>query len=731
MARPISRRQWLAGASGLTLAFAVDLGVVGKVSRALAQNAFKPNVWVTIATDGTITIVSPSVEMGQGSMTGMPLLVAEELDADWSRVKVVQAPSNRAYGNPGFGGIQVTGASRSTPGYYMPLRLAGAQARRVLLDAVAAEWKVPVGELTTGPSVVIHEKSSRRITYGDVAKFAKAPAEPPKVTAADLKKKDQFRLIGTSVPRVEMPDKVTGAAKFGIDVVVPGLVYGAVLRPPVPGSAPEAVDDSAAKAIPGVTQIVPLPYGIGVIGTGYEAVHKGKNALKVTWKKGAPAESYSTDRVRGDYAAVAASLSKPGLKVHEQGDYGASMKKAERTFSAVYLSDHVYHATMEPMNATAHVSADGTSAELWVPTQGPTLNQLATAAALKTTPDKVTVHTTMLGGGFGRRLENDFVVDAVLLSKASGKPVKVIWSREDDLKNDKFRPLVAQYLEAGLDAEGNVAAWRHRMVSASIYARFNPPAYAQLKGKDLPVIEGHELSYAIPHQLHELFREERGWDVGLWRSVGAGYTKFASESFVDEMARAQGVDPVQFRLRLLAHDDRAARVVRAAAAMADWDRKRKGRALGIAFSDTWKSYIAAIAECSVDRATGKIRVHEVWCAVDPGIAIQPDIIKAQIEGAVTFGVSHVLTERVTVENGQVQQSNFHDYPLLRMADTPEIHVDILSTDNAPGGIGEVGLPPMGGAIGNAVATLTGARLRELPMLPQRVKRALAAVPRKA
>ena len=724
MATRLSRRAFVAGTAGFTLSFAVDLRLP---RRARAQaGSLKPNVWVAIDPDGTITIVAPSAEMGQGSLTGMPVLVAEELDADWAKVKVVAAPMNRAFGNPGFGGLQVTGASRSTPGYYMPLRLAGAQARRVLLDAVAAQWNVPVTELTTEPSVVVHQKSNRRIGYGDVAKFAKVPAELPKVTPADLKPSSQFRLIGTSLPRVEMPDKVTGRAKFGIDSDVAGMVYAAVLRGPSQGSTPERVDDAAAKAVPGVTAVVPLPWGVGVVGTGYEAVHRGKAALKVDWKKG-PAAAYDSERLRGDYAGVAASLSKKGTVIHEQGDAVKALSGADRTFSATYVSEHVYHATMEPMNALASVAPDGSAAEVWIPTQAPSLNQLVTAGALKIPPEKVTIHPTLLGGGFGRRLENDFVLDAVLLSKAVGKPVKVIWSREDDVKNDKYRPLVAQHLQAGLDMHGNLSAWRHRVVGASIYARVNPPAYQAGKGADPPVTEGNELSYAVSHQLHELFREERGLDVGLWRSVGAGYTKFAIESFIDEIARAQRIDPVAFRLRLLAHNPRAQAVVRRVADWAEWNRTRKnGRALGIGFSDTWRSYIAAVAEVSVDKKTGAIRVHEVWAVVDPGVAIQPDNISAQIEGATIFGVSAALRERITIENGAVKESNFHDYQILRMADAPEINVRVISTDNAPGGIGEVGLPPIAPAIGNAVFVLTGARLRSLPMSPDRVRAAMRA-----
>ena len=723
MASTVSRRAFVAGsAAALTFSFTLS----GRLARALAQAGdFSPNIWVTIAADGTITIVAPAIEMGQGAMTGMPLLIAEELDADWSKVKVVHSPLGRAYGNPGFGGAQITGASRSTPGYFMPLRIAGAQARRVLLDAVAERWGVPVSELTTGPSVVVHAKSRRHISYGDIAQFAKAPAELPKITAADLKKTRDFRLIGTAVARVEMPDKVNGQARYGIDSSVPGMLIGAVLRPPVQGSTPETVDDSAALKVPGVTAVIKLPYGVGVVATGYEAAHKGKAALKVTWSKGAQAATYDSDAVAAAYLATAASPSKKGLVIHQEGDAAKAFNEAARRFSGVYVTEHAYHATMEPMNALAQVTADG--AEVWVPTQAPTFVVLATAGALKIPPEKVKVHTTQLGGGFGRRIEQDFVMDAVLLAKATDKPVKVIWSREDDVRNDKFRPLTAQHLEAALDEQGNLSGWRYRIVSASIYARANPRALEASKGKDAPLTEGHELSYFVRNQVHEQIRDERGVDVGFWRSVGAGYTKFAIESFIDEIAHAQRIDPLAFRLRLLAHDPRASQVLRVAANMARWDRKRTGRGLGVAFSDTWNSYIATVAEVSVDRDTGKIRVHALWSAVDPGIAILPDNVRAQIEGASIFGVSHVLGERITIKDGVVQQSNFHDYPVLRMADAPQIRVEIISTDNPPGGIGEVGLPPTGGAIGNAVASLTGARLRALPMIPERVLAALKSL----
>ncbi|HEV8584440.1 MAG TPA: molybdopterin cofactor-binding domain-containing protein [Methylomirabilota bacterium] len=722
MATVLSRRAFVAGsAAGLTFTFTFT----GRLAKALAQaGGFAPNIWVTIAPDGTITIVAPAVEMGQGAMTGMPLVVAEELDADWSKVKIRHSPQGPGYGNPGFGGAQVTGASRSTPGYWMPLRLAGAQARRVLLDAAAERLGVPVGELTTEPSVVVHKASGRRLAYGEIAQFAKAPATLPTVTAADLKKTSEFRLIGKNHARIELPEKVTGAAKFGIDQSVPDMLIGGVLRAPVPGSKPEKIEDAAALSLPGVVKVVALPYGVGVVGLGYQDVQKGKNALKVTWSKGAPAEKYDSEAVVADYVGVAASVaSKKGVVAHQAGDVGKAFNEASRRFTGVYVTDHVYHATMEPMNATAWVKPD--SVELWVPTQSPTLTMLTAAALTKLPPTAVKVNTTLLGGGFGRRLEQDFTSDAVLLSKEMGRPVKVIWSREDDVKNDKLRPLTAQYLEAATDDAGNVTAWRYRIAAPSIYARANPRAFEAAKGVDAPVLEGFELSYAVPNQMMEYLREERGWDVGFWRSVGAGYTKFAIESFLDEIARAHKLDPVAFRLKMLAGNPRAAAVVKKAAEMADWDGKRPaGRALGIGFSDTWRSYIATVAEVSVNRQTGKISVHKLWSAVDPGIAILPDNVVAQIEGAAVFGVSSVLGERITVKDGQVQQSNFHDYTLLRMADCPEIQVEVMATDNAPGGIGEVGLPPTGPAIGNAIAALTGVRLRRLPMTPARVLAAL-------
>jgi isoquinoline 1-oxidoreductase beta subunit len=674
-----------------------------------------------------VTIVSPASEMGQGVMTAMPALVAEDMDADWSKVRVIQAPSDaKTFGNPLFGGAMTTGASRTTQGYYRILRLAGAQTRKVILASVAEEWKVPAGELTTEPGRVVHSKSNRKIAYGDVAKFAKVPNPLPEATPADLKPMAQCRYIGKHVPRIDVPAKTRGAAKYGIDTQLPGMLYGAVLRAPVQGEKPERIDDAAAKAVKGVVQIVPLPYGVGVIATTVEASKKGKEALKVTWSNQAKARSYTSDAVLKEYLAAAQDLSKASVTVHKHGDPEAAFRNAAKVVKADYLSDHVAHACMEPMNATAKV--DGDRVELWTPTQSPTLAQVFGARMAGTTPDKVRVNTTLLGGGFGRRIEPDFSIDAVLLAKAvPGKPVKVIWSREDDIQNDKYRPLAAQHFEVALDAQNNITAWRHRLVGESIYARAAPPVFQQGGGKDPPFHDGAEVKYAFPAQFIEFSREQRGVDVGFWRAVGPGYTKFGIECLLDEIAKMKGVDPVAFRLDLLRNDARAANVVRTVAQMADWNRKRdNGRALGVAYSDFWNTHCAQVAEVSLNRQSGEIRVHNVWCAVDTGVAVQPQNVIAQIESSVIYGISHALYEQINFKNGEVQESNFHDYRVLRMAEAPDIQVGVIQTDNPPGGIGEAGLPPIGPAIANAIFALTGAKLRHFPFTPDRVKGALGA-----
>jgi isoquinoline 1-oxidoreductase beta subunit len=716
----LSRRSFLVTTGAFSIA--VSFGSLPDAAAATAE--FAPNAWVTVGEDGLITIVAPAVEMGQGVRTSLPLIVAEDLDADWSKVRIGATPDNaQLYGNPIFQNQLTTVGSLAVTGYYEKLRLAGAQARAVLLANAAAAWKVPVSELTTQPSTVVHAKSGRRVGYGDLAKTAKVPDPLPQVTPADLKPVSQFRLIGKDVPRVDAPSKVNGTAAYGLDVQLPDMLYAAVLYPPVQYQKPEQIDDTAAKTVKGVVNVVPLPAGVGVIAESLHAARKGKDALKVAWSK-ATAQTYTNEEILRDYQAIAADWDRPGVEMLNKGDVAAALKDAVKVMKADFFSEHVSHVCMEPMNVT--VKVDGDKVESWSGNQSPTTMKILGSIAAGTTPDKVTVHTTYLGGGFGRKTDGDDLFQATLLAKTvSPRPVHMIWSREDDIMNDKFRPLTAQRIEVGLDVNNNIVAWRHRIVNESYFARIMPPdLFAKIK-QDIVSGGGGDMSYAVPNHRVEWVRAARGVDVGAWRGIAAGYTKFAIETLIDEIAALKGMDPVAYRVALLKDDPRAATVVKTVAEMADIGRKRQGRAVGIAYSDALHSHTAAAAEVSVDEASGQIEVHHLWAAVDAGIAVQPKNIVAQIESAMTFGLGAALIEQVTIKNGVVQETNFDEYRVMRMSDMPPMDVKVISTADKPTGIGEAGVPAVAPAIANAVAQLTGKRLRHLPMTPERVKRGLA------
>jgi len=725
-----NRRDFLkTSAAGLSFAFTLAADPRTLMGEAAAADApLSASAWISIATDGTITIVSPAAEMGQGSFTTLPLIIAEELDADWSKVKPVLPPAwdDKAYGNPAYGGTFQTSASASVHGYFKALRIAGAQARRVLLDAVAAKWNVPVGELTTEPSVVVHKASNRRMTYGEIASFAKAPAELPKIDEKDLKPTASFRLIGKDVPRVELPTKVTGAAKYAQDVQVPGMVYAAVLQSPYFGGAPETVDDSAARKVPGITDVVKLPDGIGVIGTGVEGTQAAKALLKVTWGD-APGAKHDSERALEEFAAVGRDKSREGVPYEKVGDAKAAMSKAKRVFRGEYRTRYVYHAQMEPLSATASVSPDGKSAEIWAGTQGATglLNQAA--GLLQTDRSKLTLHQHVLGGGFGRRGQQEVIMDALRLSKAVGKPVKLVWSREDDLMFGKFRPMTAHHIEAGFDDSGKLVAWHHRIVSESVVAYTAAMAGTRPAPVDRIVMKGSPIpQYPFANKLAEHVIMPGRARLAPWRGVGNGHNAFAAESFLDEIAKDLGKDPIAFRLEIAEGVPRMQHLLRTVSDMSDWKRKRDGTALGVATMVKDDTLAAGIAEVSVDRASGKVKVHNVWVAIDAGIAVQPKNIAAQTEGSVVYGLGHVLREKIVIKDGRVLQSNYTDYEVTRMSDVPNIEVKVVSTDNPPTGAGEDGLPVLACAVGNAIATLTGVRLRELPFAPERVRGALGA-----
>ncbi|MCL4799230.1 MAG: molybdopterin-dependent oxidoreductase [Burkholderiales bacterium] len=730
----VSRRAFLGASAGLTFAITLGLGGAGGARKAhAAGGAHALNAYVSIEPNGTIRIQAPAPEMGQGVMTGLPLIVAEELDADWSRVVVEQSPIAPAYHHPIFKAQYVV-ASISTLGYFMPLRVAGAQARRVLIDAVAEKWGVPAAELATEPSTVVHAASGRKISYGEVAAFAKPPAHPPKIDPAkDLKPGDRFRLIGRPVERVDVVAKSTGRAAYGIDARVPGMAYATLVRAPVRGSGPMSANADAVRKLPGVVDVVMLGHGVAVVADTFAAALKARRQLKVEWKKGLPGDAIDTDRDLEKYLADGRDMKHTGVVFHSAGDAAGAIKGAARVMVGEYLSDHVYHAQMEPMNSTASVRPDGV--DIWVGTQAPTRTTLDVAAALGIGADKVHVHQHFLGGGFGRRATVEASVDAALIAKAVGRPVKLVLSREDDLAAGTFRPMTTQRIEAGLDASGRIVGWRQRVVGELVGDFVYQPGYVEKsKNRDVIFMSGAMLPYyeKVANVQSEHVREPERTRVAAWRGIGSGYTKFAIESMIDEIAHAQKADPLAYRLSLTDHP-RARRVLEKVAEMSGWGKQRaSGTALGLAFAEYGLfapkigSLVAAVAEISVDRRSGRIRVHNYWAAADAGLVVNPAGFQAQMESAIVWGLSSALKEQVTMTNGVVQQSNFHEYNILRMSEVPAIHVEILRGPPPPTMVGELGVPSAAPAIANAFFALTGKRLRHVPFTPARVQAALKA-----
>jgi len=727
----LSRRQLMVGAAGLTFAFIGSGPPAFAAAPAAVAEGKTLTPWVSISIDGTVSIMAPATEMGQGSGTSLPLIVAEELDADWAKVQIVSAPVvEKIYGNPGFGGMMYTAGSNAVRSYYMPLRTFGAQVRRVLLDNVAKHWGVPVAELTTEPGVVVHANSNRRIGYGDIAAFADAPQVAPDIKPADLKPASRFRLIGKDVLRAELPNKVNGTATYSIDVQVPGMIYGAVLRSPVEGGTPQSFDETAVRKIAGVLDLVQLPYGVGVLASTPWAAFDGKAEVErsMKWNRTGKAWGFESGKGMQAFAADARNLS---VRVtndwFKQGDAEAALKTAATALEAEYRCDYAYHAQMEPLNATAAVSPTGDAAEVWCGTQSQTMAIEAVAKALGISRDKVKLNYMLLGGGFGRRGHRDeeFVVDAVLLSKHAKRPVKNMWTREDDVHNGRLRPITAHYLRAALDPAGKLVGWHQRIAGDRVTPYQDPVRYQIAKHKDFILMLGVELrSYDIPNQYCGLIYRDTGVRTSSLRGIGFTANKFATEAFMDEIALKRGIDPVAFRLELLKHTPRGQAVVRRVAEMADWGKRRDDRGLGLAFIDYSDSLIGAIAEISLDRPSGRIKVHDFWCTIDCGRAVQPDNVTAQTESSIVYGLGMALTEMITVEDGTIQQSNFYDYQVMRMRDIPQMHIEVLSTDNPPTGAGQMATPVVAPAINSAFAALTGVRLRETPMTPERVKHAL-------
>ncbi len=706
----VSRREFLiAGAAaggGLLLGWHVD--AQPRVAATATPAVFAPNAFIRIATDGRVTMIIGQVEMGQGMYTSMPMLIAEELEVGLDQVRIEHAPpDDKLYVNPLFG-FQATGGSTSVKGLYLPMRRAGATARTMLIAAAAKVWNVDPASCRAERGAVIHTATGRRIGYGAVAAAA---AELPIPDNVVLKRPEDFKLVGTPAKRLDTPAKVNGTAHYSIDVRLPGMKIATVAASPVLGGKLAGLDDSKAKTIKGVRQIVRLDEAVAVVADNMWAAIQGLAALAICWDDGPNATLSTDDVVRG----LAAAAETTGMIARNEGDAAAATAGAAAKVEAVYEVPFLAHATMEPINCTVHVRPDG--CEVWTGSQVLSRAQ-ATAAQVTGFPlEKVVVHNFLLGGGFGRRLEFDYVTQAVRIAKQVEGPVKVIWTREEDVQHDVYRPYYYDRIAAGLDARGQPIGWTHRLVGPSILARWAPPAFKD--GLDGDALDGAvDLLYNIPAIRVEYVRhEEPVLNTGFWRGVGVTHNTFVVESFVDELAAAAKADPFEYRRALLDKSPRARAVLELAAQRAGWGANLpagRGRGIALMFGGLWGTYVAQVAEVSVSQS-GEVRVHRVVCAVDCGTIVNPDTVKAQIEGGVIFGIGGALYGEVTLRNGRVEQSNFHDVRVLRINETPAIEVVLVRNGEQPGGIGEPGTAVTAPALANAIFAATGKRIRKLPM----------------
>lgn len=692
-----TRRSFLA--TGAVATTGLVIGFTWPMDRhAAASSTFEPNAWLRVDPGGRVTVTVARSEMGQGVQTSLPMLVAEELGVDWKDVRFEQAIPKPAYGD------MSTGGSRSIVTSWDPLRKAGAQAREMLIAAAAATWGVDRASCRAEGGAVLHPPSGRRLAYGELVEAAASLPEPEDPPLTDPK---DWKIIGTRVPRLDTAAKVDGSAVFGLDVRVPGMLTAVVARSPVFGGRVASFDPAPARAVPGVKHVEQIASGIAVVADNLWAAWKGRDALKITWNEGALAELESA-AIRAQWADLAA---KPGAIGELRGDGAKGLAGAARSIEAIYEVPYLAHATMEPMNATAHVTAG--RCEVWVPTQSATGAQERAAALTGLDPERVIVHTTYLGGGFGRRAEQDFLAEAIEISKAVGAPVQVVWSREDDMRHDFYRPATYNVLRAGFDAGGHLLAWTHHIVGPAILGRVAPAAIRD--GIDGTSLEGAwHLPYAIENLEVAYTLHDPGIPVGWWRSVGSSQNAFVTECFLDEVAAAAGRDPLDLRRELLAAAPRHRAVLDLAAEKAGWGvSPGSGRGKGLAVHESFGSIVAVCAEVAV--AQGAVRVERVVCAVDCGTVVNPDTVEAQMESGILFGLSAALKQEITIEKGRVVQSNFDDYPMLALDEAPAIAVHLAPSGAELGGIGEPGVPPAAPALVNAVFAATGKRVRRLPI----------------
>ena len=712
----ISRRDFVETTAGLVIAFHLPRGL--EASRA-AEGPFAPNAWIRIDTSGLVTLTLDRSEMGQGSQTGLAMILAEELEADWSSIRLGPVPENPA----GWSRIMRTGGSSAIRTSYEPLRKAGAAAREMLITAAAATWNVDRGTCRAANGAVSHASSGRRLSYGSLVARAAALPVPAEVPLKDAK---DFRLLGTRVRRLDTPAKVDGSAVFGIDFKTPGMLVASIERSPVLGGKLKRVNADRAKALPGVRHVVELEpsswmgpkggwaagcaAGVAVVADTYWQAVQGRRALDIEWDEG-DAATLDSGGIRAQLATLA---SQPGVVAQTIGDAAAALASAAERIEAVYEVPFVHHATMEPMNCTAHARPDGV--DVWAPTQNQGDAQKVAAQVSGLAAERVRIHTLFSGGGFGRRLEPDFVSEAVRVSKAIGAPVKVIWSREDDMRNGFYRPTSYNRFAAGLDASGRPVAWTHRIAGTPLRLKFGPLE----KGIDDSLVDGAiDLPYAFPNVLvDQLTLELAPVPRGPWRSVGVSHNGFVTECFFDEIATAARRDPFELRRELLRDKPRHRRVLELAAEKAGWGTPLPGagagRGRGIALAEWGPTVCAEVAEVEV-AADGSVRVPRVVCAVDCGPAVNLGQIEAQIQGGVVFGLSAALHGEITIDRGRVVQGNFDTYRLVRMPEAPDVEVHIVSSTDPQGGTGEPGVPPIAPAVCNAIFAATGKRIRKLPI----------------
>jgi isoquinoline 1-oxidoreductase subunit beta len=680
---------------------------------AAGVTTFKPNAFILIDSDESVTLTINHSEMGQGVYTSLAMILAEELECDWKRVKVVAAQVDPAFNHTEFG-LQMTGGSTSVRTEFERLRKFGATARTMLVAAAAAEWSLPADECAAEQGRVIHAASGLQATFGSLVGRAAVLEVPESVV---LKDPASFRLIGKGLRRLDTPEKLDGSALFGIDVSVPGMLVAVIARPPVFGAKLKKVDSKKAKALPGVRHIVEIGRGVAVVADSFWQASNGREALELVWDEG-PLASLNTETEGAAYAKLA---EKPGLVASNRGDVDSALGGAATKVESTYELPYLAHAPMEPLNCVADVRKD--SCDVWVGTQSQTLDLLAAARAAGLEPAQVKLHTTLLGGGFGRRavLDSHFVVEAVEVSKAVKAPVKVVWTREDDITGGFYRPRYLHRLSGGVDGEGKIAGWQQRIVSQSLMMGTPFEAFMVKHGVDESAVEGASDSvYAIADHRVEWHQAPNGVPTLWWRSVGHSANAFVVESFLDELADAAGRDPLEIRRELLKDQPRHLRVLERAAKEAGWGKPLpEGRGRGIAVHSSFGSYVAQVAEVSVS-PQGKVRVHRVVCAIDCGPIVNPDTIAAQMEGSVVYALSAALYGQITFEKGRVQQSNFHDYPVLRFDEMPLVETHIVTSSDSMGGVGEPAVPPLAPAVTNAIFAATGHRVRRLPIDSKRL-----------